>query len=78
MHPDFTAEANNALSEPTAFVRIACNVWDSISDVAKYEWFINGAAQFVDCVAKLTCYTPTEEERDNVYTYITPFGLGLN
>lgn len=75
MHPDFTAEANNALSKPTPFTQFACNIWDSLSNQAKYEWFIRGAAQFVNHIAELTAHIPSEAEQVDVYVYITPYSL---
>lgn len=75
MHPDFTAEANNALTEPTQFVKFACNIWDCLDNQAKYEWFIRGAAQYVNHIAELTAHIPSEAEQVDVYVYITPYSL---
>lgn len=58
------------LPEPTAFTKLACNIWDCITDDAKREWFINGISKFVDCIAKVTAYIPSEAERADVYEYI--------
>lgn len=64
------APNNTTLSEPTAFTKLACNIWDCITDDAKREWFINGISKFVDCIAKVTAYIPSKAEQANVYEYI--------
>lgn len=66
---------NNTLSEPTQFTKFACNIWDTLSNRAKFEWFIRGADQFVDHIAELTAHIASEAELTDVYVYISPYSL---
>lgn len=59
----------------TMFVRNCTELWTNLPGYAKYNWFIKGAAKFIDHCEALFSYQATDEERDNIYVNITPYSV---